>query len=137
MMKKLFAFLVLGMLFLGTTPLVQATPLDATEYTVLRQRIHEALRSHHTGLQESALQLVIQYGDQVTTERTVRGLKRLYRTTKDDAMRQMVVVALSSTHHAKAMRFLKRNVQTETSDRVKRTMEAIMAQPPQPVAVTI
>lgn len=137
MMKKICTFLVLGILFLGTAPLVQASALDATEYTVLRQRIHEALRSNHAGLQESALQLVIQYGDVVTSERTVRDLKRLYRATKDDAMRQMVVVALSRTHDDGAMRFLKRHVQTETSDRVQRTMEAVIAQRPQPAAVTI
>lgn len=136
MMKNIFTFLVLGTLCFGTAAPLQATPVEATEYTVLRQRIHDALRSNHAGLQESALQLVIQYEDKVATESTIRDLKRLYRTTKDDAMRRMVVVALAKTHHDRAMRFLKRNIQTETSDEVKHTMEAVMAQHRQAVPVT-
>ena len=87
----------------------------------------EALHTRHDGLNEAAMRLIIQYGDQLDVKAAVYDVMRIYRDHSDENMRRMAVVALGNMNNRWAIRFLQRSIQFEKSPSVNKTIKAVVA----------
>lgn len=99
----------------------------AAQWTVFSSNLVDALTSDHDGLQEAAMRMVIQYGDQVKVNDAVFDVMSIYRNHKDENMRRMAVVALGEMNSKWAISFLKRAESFEKSPVLKKTIHAVVA----------
>lgn len=107
-------------------PFTRAT-LSAAQWQTYAHQLSGALASGHDGLQEGALRMIIQYGDDLSLDRpAVFDVVRIYRNHPDDRMRRMAVVALGRIHDAWALDFLKRSVQFEETPDVRETILSVL-----------
>ena len=106
---------------------VNKPSLTKAEWKVYGERIEDALGSDHKGLQNSALQLVIAYSDNLDISSTaVVDVMRLYRDGDTDQIRRMAVVALGQVQSDLAVDYLIRSYQFEKSSSVKKTILAVV-----------
>lgn len=98
----------------------------AAQWTVFSNNLVDALTSEHDGLQEAAMRMVIQYGDQVRVDDAVFDVMRIYRDHNDENMRRMAVVALGEMNSKWAINFLKRAERFEKSETIKKTIHAVV-----------
>lgn len=101
--------------------------LTRVEWDEFGFRLEVALASGHRGLQNSAMRLIIAYGEHFDlAESAVFDVMRLYRNGDSSRIRRMAVVALAQLDSDWAMKFLKRSVRFEKSDQVRHTILAIL-----------
>ncbi|MCH8246898.1 MAG: hypothetical protein IH951_10875 [Bacteroidetes bacterium] len=101
--------------------------LTRLEWDEFGFRLEVALGSGHRGLQNSAMRLIIAYGENFDlTESAVFDVMRLYRDGDSPRIRRMAVVALAQLDSDWAMKFLERSVRFEKSDQVRHTILAIL-----------
>jgi len=110
---RITSALILSFLFL-TASFVFAN--DNWNYLVLTadwqkfsNNLEKAIDSKNTGLQTSAMQMVIKYGDKVDVDNSVIKLVRFYRISKDERVRQLALVSLYSMQNDWALGIIKRN----------------------------
>jgi hypothetical protein len=102
--------------------------LTAQQWQTYAGQLTDALASGHGGLQQGALRMIIQYGDELPLARPAAfDAVRIYRNHPNDDMRRMAVVALGQMHDAWAIDFLKRSARFEEMPRVRATIHAVLA----------
>lgn len=102
--------------------------LTPVQWSAYAGCLSDALASGHEGLQQSALRLIIQYGEYMQFARdAVFGVVRVYRDHPNDDMRLMAVVALGQMHDAWAFDFLTRSVRFEKTPKVRSTIRSVLA----------
>jgi hypothetical protein len=105
----------------------QKAALTEAQWGHFSKTLVEALHTQHDGLNEAAMRLIIQYGDQLDVNAGVYDVMRIYRDHEDVSMRRMAVVALGQMNNRWAIRFLQRSTQFEKSPNVKKTIKAVVA----------
>ena len=78
------------------------------------------------GVQTSAMQQIIRYGDRLDVEDAVFDVVRLYRNHDNEKVRQLALSALHKMQNKWAMDFLKRNVNYEKSPALKKQIYCIL-----------
>ena len=103
--------------------------LTKAEWKAYGVGLEDALASDHQGLQNSVLQLIIAYSDNLKMSRTaVVDVMRLYRDGDTDQIRRMAVVALGQIQSGLAVDYLERSYQFEKVSSVKKTILAVVNQ---------
>jgi hypothetical protein len=98
------------------------------------QNLEEALTIKNVGLQTSAMQMIIKYGNKVDVDNSVLNLVRIYRMNKNEKIRQLALVTLHAMQNDWALGIIKRDFRFESSDKIKRMMAAIIANDTEKVA---
>ncbi|GMQ81879.1 MAG: hypothetical protein BMS9Abin05_1316 [Rhodothermia bacterium] len=106
---------------------IKLPALTSLEWSEYGTRLEVALASGHRGLQNSALRLIIAYGENFDLdESAVFNVMRLYRDGDSTRIRRMAVVALAQIDSEWVMKFLERSVRFEKSDQVRHTILAVL-----------
>jgi len=101
--------------------------LSATDWRAYGDALHSGLLESNDGLQSSALQHIIAYGDRLQLgNSTVVEVMKLYRDAENDQIRRMAVVALGELDSELAVDYLERSWNFEKNDSVKRTIAAVV-----------
>jgi hypothetical protein len=136
-MKKLGTLIIVVALGVFQAQAAPATETDTTthapqltlaQWDAFSHSLVRALRSDHSGLQQAAMRLIIQYGDQVNVRSGLHDLARIYREADSDFVRRMAVMALARTEHPWAIDFLERSERFEQTPRVRRQIQAVLAE---------
>jgi hypothetical protein len=105
-----------------------APVLSATDWKAYGDNLQDALKTGHEGLQNSALRLIVAYGDQLQLGNdAVVDVMRLYREGTSDQTRRMAVVALGEIDSDLALNYLERSRDFEKSETVQRTINAVVS----------
>ncbi|MEM1093457.1 MAG: hypothetical protein AAGJ10_02555 [Bacteroidota bacterium] len=136
MKRTLMLVLGITMMTVGTTwaspdtdqLTAPARSASQATWTAFSSQLVDALQGDHAGMQQGALQHVIQYRDYVSVDAAAFDIVRIYRNHEDDNMRRMAVVALGAMENRWAMDYLKRAERFEKSEAVKATIQAVLTQ---------
>lgn len=88
---------------------------DQVDWNAFGKNLVKAIASGNEGLQRSAMRLIIRHADKVDVGQAVFDLVQIYRTNKDEKVRQLAVVTLYRIQNKWAMGFLKRDLKFEES----------------------
>ncbi len=99
------------------------------QWDTFGDNLEKALACGHEGVQQSALRMIIFYGDNLSISRTgVHETVRIYRDHDDDRVRRMAVVALGKIKDPWGLDMLKRSARFEKSPGVRHTIQAVLAE---------
>lgn len=108
---------------------VNKPSLTKAEWKAYGASLEDALATDHQGLQNSALQLIIAYSDNLKMSSTaVVEVMRLYRDGDTDQIRRLAVVALGQILSGLAVDYLERSYPFEKVSSVKKTILAVVNQ---------
>ncbi|OGB60352.1 MAG: hypothetical protein A2Y94_01160 [Caldithrix sp. RBG_13_44_9] len=85
-----------------------------------------ALGTTNTGLQLSAMGMIIRYSDKLQVDDAVFDIMRIYRLNKDPQVRILALVALHKIQNEWSMYCLKSNMKFETDERVKQMCSFVL-----------
>lgn len=88
---------------------------DQVNWNAFSKNLVKAIASENEGLQRSAMRMIIHHADKVNVDQAVFDLVRIYRSNKNEKVRQLAVVALHKIQNKWAMDFLKRDLKFEDS----------------------
>ncbi len=111
--------------------------IEKTDWKVFSNNLVKAIKSENLGLQTSAMQFVIKYGQQVNVDRAILDIVRLYRNDKDEQVRRMALVTIHATQNQFALDIVKRDLVFENNPKIKRTMLALLNDKPDNSALKI
>lgn len=104
-----------------------AAAMTEAQWGQYAHHIEAALASDHEGLQQTAMQRIIQYGTNLHFGRAATiYLVRLYREHDNDNVRRMAVVTLGQMDDAWGIGFLARSLAFEDNKAVQHTMRAVI-----------
>jgi hypothetical protein len=106
----------------------KAATMSPAEWKAFSRNLVNALESDNLGLKVGAMRMVIQYPTQVDVDDAIFDIVRLYRDHEDDRVGLMAVAALGKMQHEWGMDFLKRSEAYEQNVRIKRTIQAVLAE---------
>lgn len=102
------------------------TLLEKTDWKSFSKNLVAALKTDNTGLQVSAMQLVIKWKDRINVNDAALDLVKLYRSHKNEYVRQMALVTINTMSNDWAAGIVVRDLNFEESERMKRMMVAII-----------
>ena len=124
-MKRATTYFLMIVFVLSLASLASAE--KKVDWDTFSQNLIVALKTQNTGLQVSAMQLVIQYADKLKMDEAAKDLVKLYRKNKDERVRLMALVTINSIDNDWASSVVKRDFAYEKSTRIKKAMAAIIA----------
>lgn len=119
MKTKLFILTVslCALLMSGT---LLAAPNPNVNWDVFSKNLVKAINSDNEGLKESAMCMIIRYGDNLDIPRsTVFEIVKTFRSDKDKNVRLLALVTLHKIEDPWAMDFLKRHRRFEKEERIQ------------------
>ncbi|TVL99762.1 MAG: hypothetical protein CV087_16625 [Candidatus Brocadia sp. WS118] len=119
--SKLIALIISGVIVLG----LHAGNASEVDWDAFSKNLVKALQSSNSGLQRSAMQLVIKYGNQVNVNDAVFDVMRVFRYDKDQGVRRLALTTLTNMNNKWAMGFLKRQIQFEGDPVIKKQLIAV------------
>ncbi len=105
-----------------------ADAMTPERWAQFSEQVVKALASDHEGLQEGALRMIIQYGDNLNVKAARNDMKRIYRSSKNQPLRRMAVVAIGSLSDTWAVDYLRISATEETSPVLLKTIAAVRAE---------
>jgi hypothetical protein len=99
--------------FLWSTGYAQVQSVD---WDVFGKNLVKAIQNDNEGLQQSAMQMIIRYGENLNVKSAAFDVVHIFRTEKDPKVRHLAMVALYYMQNDRAMYFLKRNIQFEEDE---------------------
>jgi len=109
--------------------------VKSADWQKFSKNLEEALNMKNVGLQTSAMQMIIKYGNKVDVDNSALNLVRIYRMNKNEKIRQLALVTLHAMQNDWALGIIKRDIRFESSEKIKRMMVAIIANDTEKVAV--
>ena len=100
--------------------------IQTSNWQKFGENLAVALNSCNCGLQVSALQKVIRYSNQVTINRAIKKIVRLYRGHPDLRVRQLALVTIHAVQNDWAIGIVKRDLRFESNPGMKRLMRAVI-----------
>jgi hypothetical protein len=98
-----------------------ALSAEQVNWQAFSDNLAVAVCSDNPGLRNSALEMIIQYADNLKFERgTIFDIVKIFRSKDDVNVRLLAMVALSKTEDSWAMDYLKRHAAFETDPRIKK-----------------
>ncbi len=104
---------------------LQAVRAGEVDWEAFSKNVVKALKSDNTGLQQSAMQMVIKYSSQLNVKDAVFDVMRIYRNDKNQQVRRLALVTLTNMDSEWAKGFLKREIQFEGDSEIKKQLIAI------------
>ena len=101
---------------------------DKVDWKAFSKNLVMAIKSPNTGLQVSAMQLMITYAEKLDVSDATLDLVRLYRTHKNERVRQIALVTINEINNDWATGIVKRDYTFEKSKSIKKMMAAIIVQ---------
>lgn len=120
-MSKLLVLVIAVVLFSG----LQTVNASDVEWAKFSKNIVKALKSDSPGLQKSAMQMVIKYGDKLDVGDAVFDVMRVFRNEKDRGERRLALAALVNMNNEWAMDFLKRQGEFEKDPVIKNQLASL------------
>ena len=112
-----FAAVLLSLFLTGT---IFATP-DNVDWESFSKNLTAALKSDNSGLQQSAMCMIIQYADNVKVPRdAIFEIVKVFRSHDNENVRLLALVALYKTQDPWAMDYLQRHRRYEQESRIKK-----------------
>ena len=125
-MKRTFIILTVFVFVFSLFSVSGLTAKETTDWESFSKNLVKALKSSNEGLQVSAMQLVIKYGEKVDVDNAVLEIVKLYRNHKDVRVRQIALVTINAMENDWAIGIIKRDFAFENSQKIKRMMAAII-----------
>ena len=126
-MKRVITCLTILALSLAV---IEANPVYSQEnvdWVNFSKNLAANLASENTGVKQSAMQLIIKYGDKLKLDDdAIFELVRIYRWEKDVKYRQMALVTLHSLNDKWAIEFIKQSYNFEYDPVLKHTIAAMV-----------
>lgn len=116
--SKLFTAVLLSVLFTFSA-LVHAQTAK-TDWHAFSVNLVKAIKSGNPGLQESAMQRIIQYADKLDVDDAVYTIARIYAFHPDEQFRRLAMVTLYKINTDKSMAYLQKYLALERNDSFKR-----------------
>jgi len=86
---------------------ISIQPVEAkTDWKQFSANLEKALQTHNLGLQQSAMFLVIKYGDKLDVRGALSDVMKLYQTNKDAKTRELALLTIYRMDREKAMELL-------------------------------
>ena len=127
-MKRIITVLtitVLSSLFFSPNTSIAQNKVDWKSFS---KNLVMAIKTPNTGLQVSAMQLIITYAEKLDVSDATLDLVRLYRTHKNERVRQIALVTINEINNDWATGIVKRDYAFEKSQSIKKMMAAIIVQ---------
>ncbi len=124
-MKKLTSKFIIIIIFGIVVTGLQGISASDVEWAKFSKNIVKALKSDNPGLQKSAMQMVIKYGDKLDVEDAVFDVMRIFRNEKDRGERRLALATMVSMNNDWAMGFLKRQSEFENDPVIKNQLISI------------
>ena len=105
----------------------ETTAISAARWDAFSDNLTHALKMDNDGVRMAAMQLVIRHGANVDVKDAIFDVVRVYRGHEDDNMRRLAVVTLGQMQSPWAIGFLRLSEDYETSDTVRQTIRAVVA----------
>ena len=126
-MKRIVTCLVifaLSLVVIGANPVYSQENVNWVSFS---KNLAANLASENTGVKQSAMQLIINYGDKLELDDdAIFELVRVYRWEKDVKYRQMALVTLHSLKDKWAIEFIKQSYNFEYDPVLKHTIAAMV-----------
>ena len=106
--------------------LIFAANSQATDYEAFSKNLVKAVKADNQGLQVSALQQVIKYGNKVEVKDATLDIVRIYRRSNNEQFRQLALAAINAMESEWALGIVKRDYQFEANPKIKRMMAAVL-----------
>jgi hypothetical protein len=120
-MSKLLVLAIAVVLVSG----LQMVKASDVEWAKFSKNIVKALKSDSPGLQKSAMQMVIKYGDKLDVGDAVFDVMRVFRNEKNRGERRLALAALVNMNNEWAMDFLKRQGEFEKDPVIKNQLVSL------------
>ncbi len=124
-MKRFAIFVILVQLCFSSTAW-SLNQENKVNWALYSKNLIKALKHKNLGLKISALQHVIHHKDNINVDPAVIDIVRLYRSHKDERVRQLALVTLHAMGNDWAIGIIKRDFRFENSPQIKRIMLAII-----------
>lgn len=118
------ALIIFSLFFIGS--LQAKTTSNEVDWEIFSKNLVNALQSENTGLQQSAMQLVIRHGDRLQVHDALFDVVRVFRSGKDRGVRLLALTAMSKMNSNWAFYFMKRSIKFEDDPIIKRQLLAIV-----------
>ncbi len=96
------------------------------DWAAFSQNLVVGLATDNDGLRASALQMIVRYGDKLDVQDATFDVVRIYRSHKDERMRRLAAVTCAHMKSKWAVSFLRMSEPFERSQKVKRTIRALL-----------
>lgn len=107
---------------LGILVLTGMTFANDTNWKSFSKNIVIALQSENPGLQQSAMQMVIKYGDRLNVKDAVFDVMRVFRNHPNTRVRRLALITLTKMNSNWANYFLTRQIRFEKVASIKRQL---------------
>ncbi|MCB0259002.1 MAG: hypothetical protein KDE62_04675 [Calditrichaeota bacterium] len=118
-MKKnrfFMSFCFIGVLFL----FLSQAQAQQTDWEVFGKNLVKAIQTGNEGLQQSAMQLIIRHADNLDVDAAGLDILHIFRKSKNPKVRQLAMITLFKMQHKYAMFYLKRNLEFEKNDCIRK-----------------
>ncbi|MEJ2636870.1 MAG: hypothetical protein P8184_16470 [Calditrichia bacterium] len=116
--KSILVFLLL--LFFTWTAALAQDQARKTNWDAFSKNLVAALASGNEGLQLSAMGMIIRYSDSLNVKDAAFDIIRVFKFHKNPNARRLAMVTLHKIGHPYAMYFLKRQIQFEKEDCIRK-----------------
>ena len=127
-MKRVIPYLIilaLSLVVIGANPVYSQD--DDARWVTFSKNLAANLASENSGVKQSAMQLIITYGDKLKLDdKAIFELMEIYGGGKDVKFRQMALVTLYSLKNKWAMDFIKQSFKFEHDPVLKHTIAAMI-----------
>lgn len=111
------AALIAGALLFGAAANAQERTVN---WDAFSKNLVRAIQHGNEGLQQSAMCMIIRYGDNLNVKDARFDIVRIFRSHKNPKVRQLALVALYKIQDPWAMYFLSRNIRFEKDEAIKK-----------------
>jgi superfamily II DNA helicase RecQ len=118
---------LLCLLFLSFNTLMAEEP-DQVDWDKFSKNLVKSLKSSNQGVQLSAMQLVIRYGDKVDVGSARHDVMRVFRSHKNQKVRQLALVTLYTINNKWSMGYLEMHYRFEEDPVIKKHLAAILVE---------
>lgn len=116
--SRLAIFLLVAIFIIGLQT-VQSSELD---WKVFSKNLVKALKSENPGLQQSAMQMVVRYGNRLNVKEAEFDVMRVFRNNKSQGTRLLALMALMDMDSKWAVGFLKTQIEFEQDPLIKKQL---------------
>lgn len=96
------------------------------DWKLVSKNLVKALASDNDGLRQSAMVLIIRHSDKLRVNDAVYDVMHIYRTNKDERVKQLALATLHKMESKWAMGFLRMDLKFQESVKLRRMVLAIL-----------
>jgi len=125
MVKQIFLILLISMFVcIWTTQAMSADKKD--QWELASKNMVEGLKNGNEGLKQSIMQNIIRYSDSLDVNEALFDILSIYRDHENEGMRQLALITLYKMKSQWALSFLERAIKFEKSEKIRKSICAIL-----------